>query len=162
MKRQIINTLFLIAVVALISVGSTFGQKRKLVGNLKFKTGWACAISLKFAGQSADSSKEIFNSSLVDQNDTWMNIDGKDVQLEFVSRSKPTKPDGKGGELIGSRTTEKYAAGNINVEIVFTVRWLCPNDSVAEGCESIIYTAVFKVRKGKRRQTVRAEGIAGC
>jgi hypothetical protein len=135
MKRRITNTLFLIAAVALISVGSTFGQKRNLVGNLKFKTGSACGVYLKFVGQSAYSSKEIFYSSLADQNDTWMNIDGKDVRLKFISVTEPTKPDGDGGELIGSRTTEKYAAGNINVEIVFTVSWLCPNDNAAKRFE---------------------------
>ena len=156
------RTIILIAFFTFILAGNAFGQKRNLVGNLKSKIGTACGVFLSFAGQSANSSKEVFYSSAGDENDTWMNIDGKDVQLKFISRTEPTKTDKSGGEAVGSRTTEIYSARNITVKIVFTVSWLCVPETPAEGCESVGYTAIFKVKKGKRRQTVRAKGIFGC
>jgi hypothetical protein len=156
------KTIFLIAIFTFFSAGNTFGQKRNLVGNLKLKIGAGCGALMWRAGQTENSRKEIFYSSAGDENDTWMNIGGKDIQLKFISRTEPTKTDKSGGEAVGSRTTEIYSARNIKVKIIFTVSWLCVPETPAEGCESVGYTAIFKVSKGKSRQTVRAEGIFGC
>ena len=159
-EKEDMKTIILTVLCGLIMAGAAFGQQRKLVGNIKHETGGGCADFYHFAGQSTDSSKEMFYMSAGDENETWMNIDGQDVRLKFVSRTKPTKPDDSGGQLVGSRTTEKYIARNIRVEIIFTVSQLCAVDQ--PNCESVGSRAIFKVRKGARRQTVRAEGMFGC
>jgi hypothetical protein len=157
---KIKNTLLLFTFLVISLFSTTFAQQRRLVGNLKLKNTPACADFYHFAGQSPDSPALMFYMSAGNEEETWMNIDGKDVRLKFVSKTKPTKPDGAGGELIGSRTTETYSAPNITVKITFTVSWLC---AVGEpNCEAQGSTAIFRVRKGKRRQTVRAAGMSGC
>ena len=156
MKRSIILT----ALCCLVLVGAAVGQQRKLVGNIKGETGGGCGEFFTFAGQSVESPNLMFYSSAGDETETWMNIDGKDVRLKFVSRSEPTKIDARGAELKGSRTIEKYVASQITVEIILTVAWRCPKSD--ENCESVGYNAIFKVRKGKIRQILKAEGISGC
>lgn len=150
-----------VTVFVIFLAGAVGAQQSRLVGNLKMKPGAGCSGSFTFKGQSPYSSKEIFYTSLGDETDTWMNIGGKNVRLKQISVSEPTRPDAQGGEKVGSRTTEKYTGpGGISVEIVLTVAWLCAvNDA---GCESIGYTAVFKVKKGKRYQKVWADGVYGC
>lgn len=157
------NRLLLLAIFALFITGVVMGQprsKRKLVENLKREAGSGCAGYFTFAGQSPYSPQIMFFESMGDENDTWMRIDGKDTQLKFVSRSEPTKVGAHGEVRIGSRETEKYVAENISVEIIFTVTWVCPKSN--ESCESTGYSAIFKVRKGSRREIVRSKGIFGC
>jgi hypothetical protein len=146
---------WMLFVLLLCVAAAASAQQKRLIGNLQMKPGAACSGSFGFKGQSVYSTKMIFYSSMGDETDTWMHIDGKDVRLRQISASEPTRPDAQGGEKVGSRTTEKYVGpGGIKVEILFRVAWLCAvNDP---GCESIGYTATFKVRKGKRSQTVQA------
>lgn len=157
---KIKKTLLLLTVLIIILVSTTFAQRRKLVGNLKLKDTPACADYYHFAGQSFDSPELMFYMSAGNEEETWMNIDGKDVRLKFVSKTKPTKLDGAGGESIGSRTTEIYSAPGITVKITFTVSWICEGN--VDNCEAVGSMAIFKVTKGKRRQTVRAAGMFGC
>lgn len=140
--------------------GVAFGQRSKLVGNINRETDGGCGYFFSFAEQSVKSPNLMFYSSAGDETDTWMNIDGEDVQLKLVSRTDPAKRNARGAELVGSRTTEKYAARNITVEIILRVAWRCPKSD--ENCESIGYDAIFKVRKGALRQILRAKGISGC
>ena len=94
----------------------------------------------------------MFVSSAGDR-ETWMNIDGIDTKLQFVSETKS-----KGGVRVGSRYTERYAAGDIIVDILFIVTSV-KRDGYGETTR---FSATFKVRKGSRLQVVKGSGLCGC
>ena len=151
---RIILCLFTIFSLTLIGVeSSTAGQKQSLVGNLKnpdLVTGCQCYV--EFSKPSRNTDGVIFVSSAFDR-ETWMNIDGIDTRLQFVSETKSS-----GKVRVRSRHTERYAAGDITVEILFIVTSVKRD---GEG-ETIRHSATIKVRKGSRLQIVRGKGVCGC
>lgn len=154
--------LLLCSLIALLLCGlpsSVAAQKRSLVGAIKNKDAVSgCGCYFYFGRYLTRTSREIFASDT--DEDAWMNIDGADTKLKFVSRTEPSRVDRRGAPRVGSRSTEKYAAGDITVEILFIVTAVCtPKDPQ---CEGTGYAAVFKVRKGRRSQVVRANGGCGC
>lgn len=103
-------------------------------------------------------SREIFASG--EDESAWMNIDGVDTNLKFISRKEPSRVNRREGLRAGSRYTERYGAGDITVDILFIVTEVCaPQDP---HCESTGYAAVFRVRKGGRTQDLRSNGACGC
>lgn len=135
-------------------------QKRNLVGPLKNgDVVSGCGCYFNFGTNSSRLSKEVFVSG--GEEDTWMNIEGVDTKLKFISRTKPTGTDSSGALRVGSRHTAKYAAGDVTVDVYYIVTSVCPRRPV-EPCESTEYLATFRVRKGRRIQVVRANGTCGC
>lgn len=134
-------------------------QKRNLVGAIKNKSvvgGCGCYF---YAGRRlTGASKEIFASG--EDESAWMNIDGVDTKLKFISRTEPSSVDRRGAPRVGSRNTEKYGAGDIAVDILFIVTDVCAPQEPQ--CESTGYAAIFRVRKGRRTQVLRANGACGC
>ncbi|MDQ3819882.1 MAG: hypothetical protein M3362_19715 [Acidobacteriota bacterium] len=155
--RAILSLCALCFVMLAGIVASTATQKRVLVRNLKrpdVVNGCGCYFSFP-----RDQRGTMFASGAAER-DTWMNIDGIDTKLNFVSETEPTKTGSRGGERVGSRHTEKYAAGDITVDVLFIATQVCgPRDL---HCEDTGYSAIFKVRKGNRTQVVRATGGCGC
>lgn len=138
---------------------STATQKRGLVGKLKnpnLPVSGGCSCSFYFH---KNLTGEMFTSGSAN-GDAWMNIDGIDTKLNFVSETKPTRTDSRGGDRVGSRHWEKYAAGDITVDVLFIATDVCGPKGLH--CEGEGYTAIFKVRKGNRTQVVRATGGCGC
>lgn len=79
---------------------------------------------------------------------TWMNIDGREVTLTLVKETSA-----KGKLKVGSRSTSRYASGDLTVDIVEVITKL--------GKYVSKMSATFSVRKGNRTQVVRATGDCG-
>jgi hypothetical protein len=82
-----------------------------------------------------------------DSDETWMNIDGRDVRLSLVKQTRP-----KGRMRTGSRSTKSYSAGDITVDIVEVITKFSSISNLS---------ATFTVRKGNRTQVVRGTGVCG-
>lgn len=82
----------------------------------------------------------------------WMNIDGRVVKLSLKSTTARAS-----GERKGSIFTQVYKGGGVAARIVFVVTKENP-----PGGEVTFYSAVIKVTKGNRTQTVKAIGDCGC
>jgi hypothetical protein len=84
-----------------------------------------------------------------------MNIDGKDVMLQYVRRI-----DTEGEIKVGSTQSEYYKSENTEVGVEYVVRKLCdPND---EACESIEYSATITVTRNGISRKISALGSCGC
>lgn len=96
-----------------------------------------------------------FSSDESNSKDALMNIDGRDVRLRFVSETKP-----KGKVKLGSRYTSRYQSGDVTVDVVQIITWLCPPKD--DSCEVTKYSVTLTVKKGNRTQVVRGVGECGC
>lgn len=91
----------------------------------------------------------------LEEQNAWMNIDGRDIKLRKVRSIDP-----RGKERKGSRSSRKYTAGDVDVLIERVTTGVCaPND---ESCESTEYSATITVTKGSRRQIIKVTGGCGC
>lgn len=86
----------------------------------------------------------------------WINIDGEDVELEFI---RYTDAENKEGLKIGSKYSSIYEADGIKVLVVFTITGFCTTDPECGATE--LKTAIT-VKKGNRKQTVKAKGSCSC
>lgn len=86
--------------------------------------------------------------------DPWMNIDGKDMQLTLIGESKSTNTS------IGSRSNERYRTNGVNVRVDYIVTRVCRSDD--ENCESTEYDVTFTVTKGGLNRVIKAKGVCGC
>jgi hypothetical protein len=84
----------------------------------------------------------------------WMNIDGQDVRLKQTHSSGPKRA------RIGSRYIERYEGEGLQVSLVEVVNRLCI--PYGPECETTGYDVTITVRKGVRRQSVKARGQCGC
>jgi hypothetical protein len=82
----------------------------------------------------------------------WMNIDGRDLQLTFVSSTEPPGSLNKGGRFV-----EKYSAAGVIVQLNYVVTAPAP-----PGAEVTDYAVTITVTKNNRTQTIRATGECGC
>ncbi len=143
-------------------------QPKQLVGNLRDERDYGCGCYASFT--KADHVKGLYifhlpwngmklvNGSYVNPPDdlAYMNIDGIDTELKLVGETKP-KREGK----IGSRSTSRYSAGDITVDVVQVATKFCgPRDG--ESCETTDYATTFTVKNGNRSKIVRAFGSCGC
>ncbi len=147
-------TICVLLMLVLSMLGTTAAQnasKRVLVGNLNGNFD-GCGCFFKFRGTRKNSPKVMFAE--FGQNNAWMNIDGRDVQLKLVKENRGES------ERVGSKWTRTIAVRDISVTSTYVATRVCaPND---ETCESTDYDATFVVKKGGRSQTVRAFGWCGC
>lgn len=135
-------------------------QKRNLVGPIKNENIVSgCGCYFYFDRTLTRRSREVFASGV--EEDVWMNIDGVDTKLKLISRTEYTRTDSRGDLRVGSRYTEKYAAGDVTVDAIYRVTGVCPRKPVGP-CEATDYSVTFRVRKGRRLQVVRAYGSCGC
>jgi hypothetical protein len=82
-----------------------------------------------------------------------MNINGKDRQLEFITRTDNLS------EKVGDRSVLFFKSGNITVLFDLIQATVCtPGDTE---CEGVSYDAKISVRVGNRQETVMAEGYCG-
>ncbi len=155
MKKLLIT--FFVATVMLGASIFASAQQKKLVGNLDNNDradGCGCYASFNEANDEAR--RFIFFSSDEDNdNDAWMNINGRDTKLRLV---KETKPKGKWKRR--SRFTDRYSAGDVTVDVLRVVTRVCPPRD--EGCEVTDFATTFTVKKGNRTQVVRAVGSCSC
>ena len=145
-----------LTIVVLGTVSAQNASKRSLVANLGNKAvGDGCGCYFKFRGTPQNAERYVFTSSIEDDKTAWMNISGRDVKLKLVKKTGNEKR-----AQMGSRSTEKYASGDITVTGTYVVTSVCaPND---ENCESTGYNVTFVVRKGPKSQVVKASGYCGC
>jgi hypothetical protein len=140
-----------------VLIGCTFGvaaQQKSLVASLKNSSvadGCGCYFSLNKSNQKANRLIYFDDSN----KNVWMNIEGRDVKLQLVTETTPPKK-----LKLGTRLRSSYEAGDIHVDVVQTVTWLCPRKD--EACEDTKYSVVLSVRKGTRSQTDHAVGECGC
>lgn len=155
MKKTL--TLFL-AILFLFSASIIVSAQRKgMVGILDMSDradGCGCYFSFNKADDRARR-LVFFASHEGNGNTAWMNIDGRDVRLRLVKETKP-----KEKIRVGSRYTSRYAAGDVTLDVIRVVTWLCPPRD--EGCEITKYSTTITIRKGSRTQVVRTVGSCGC
>lgn len=147
--------------LTIVVLGTVFGQngsKRSLVANLKNNAvSDGCGCYFKFRGTPRNAELYVFSSSIDDEKTAWMNVGGRDVKLTL---EKKTGLKGKEEEGVGSRSTAKYASGDITVRGTYVVTRVC--DPNYESCESTQYDVTFVVKKGPKSQVVKAVGSCGC
>ncbi|MGB7208646.1 MAG: hypothetical protein WBD27_08300 [Pyrinomonadaceae bacterium] len=85
----------------------------------------------------------------------WMNIDGRDVKLNFVGTTQ--KQRRTRAERLGDRFTDTWRSGNLTVSINHVV-----TDAAAPGEEVTEYGVMIKVSRDGRTQTVKGFGDCGC
>jgi hypothetical protein len=101
------------------------------------------------------SPRYIFASNIEDEEKTaWINIDGKDVELELVRKRDPKN------ENVGSRSTRTYEASGIRLVATYTTTWVCPPRD--ENCEMARYKGVFTVTKNGVSKSLKLKGECGC
>lgn len=165
MNHKVTNAMLLLAVAVGASL-SIFGQKAASsvkavqqplrvsnIRNTSVVDGCGCYFQFPAEWEKKAFDKNVFMQS-IDGAEAWMNIDGKDVRL------LPDGPSKESVEKVGSRSSEKYKAAGISVEIEFVVTRVCDPDD--ESCESNSYDATFTVTKAGRKRVVKAKGICGC
>ena len=96
--------------------------------------------------------KVVFYSELTDYG--IMNLDGKDVRLEFVGESSHTR------EKVGRRSWQKFKTGEINVRIDFVATKACPARD--ESCEVTYYDTTITITRGANKTAVKSKGFCGC
>jgi hypothetical protein len=124
------------------------------VGVIKESPIMGCGCYLKFPDDyNKEGSGAIFESEADDR--ALMNINGKNVMLEFVRRT-----DWEGETKIGSTRSEFYKSEDTEVGIEYVVRKFCdPGD---EQCESIQYSATITVTRNGISRKISALGVCGC
>jgi hypothetical protein len=148
----------LLALVLLGTVSAQNASKPSLVARLKNNTvvtGCGCYFQLR--GTPLQSERYVFLASIEEEGEktAWMNIGGRDVKL-----TRTRNMDSKGRLRVGSRSTRRYIAGDISVDVTYIATRVCKRDD--ENCESTDYDATFVVKKGQRSQVVKAVGGCGC
>lgn len=153
--------LFVVLILSLLTIQTVLSVQapQRLVGNLKDNSLiGGCGCYFQFRGTPKRADRYIFFSDIVDDDKTaWMNIAGRDVKLKLQKESGPLGTD---RERVGSRSTVRYASGDITVNGTYVVTKECDPDD--ENCESTQYNVTFVVRKGTRSQVVKAKGSCGC
>jgi hypothetical protein len=80
----------------------------------------------------------------------YININGRDTALKFVSSTEGNKPLRKGRSFV-----EIYRSGNITARVTYVV-------TIPKRDELTKYTATIVVTKGNNRKTFKAVGSCGC
>jgi hypothetical protein len=133
------------------------GPATQLVGNIKnYSVVDGCGCYFQFpAEEKKQQSNRYILMADIDEDDAWMNIDGRDVKLRLIKRTNPA-----GKERKGSRSSRKYTAKGITVQVDRIATSVCaPSD---ESCEFTGYSATITVTKGNRKQVVKTSGGCGC
>lgn len=107
-----------------------------------------CGCYMKRQGKTS----YVLLGEITDNRRAWMNIDGRDVRLTFVSSTHPARPLRR-----GDRFVQKYSIDGVIVEVTLMVTAPSPPEG-----EVTKYAATIKVTKNNRTQTVRATGECGC
>lgn len=132
------------------------GKSRSpVIGSLKRLLNYGCDCKLQTLKEAGKERLDrfVFQSDLA-ATPAWMNIDGKDIRLQFIYSSPATN-----GVLLGSRHYKKYKARGISVLIRYVVTAVCPEEN--PDCDATGYRATIIVSKGGRRQSIKATGMCG-
>ncbi|MFN0119543.1 MAG: DUF1287 domain-containing protein [Blastocatellia bacterium] len=120
------------------------------------RSGAGCGCAFQFPEDYLDNRPRYI---FVNNNDGFamMNIDGQDMQLEFVNRKDPPTD-----RIIqeGDASIEMYLAGRASVRIDYAVTRMCRPGDV--GCERTWYDATITVVRDGLRRSVKAKGVCGC
>lgn len=112
-----------------------------------------CGCSIYRTAEDLKQDRYLFVSDMDEE--AVINLDGKDVKLRVLSWKEK-----KGQLRVGARSSETYAAGDVNVRLDFTVRKVCPPKD--ESCEAIWYDVKMSVTRKGQRTVVNAKGLCGC
>jgi hypothetical protein len=163
MKKYLYTLLLSLVFAPMLLGGAANAQESRaasksrppLIGNLKRLRNYGCDCKLQTLKEARNgmANKFIFQSDLA-ATPAWMNIDGKDVSLEFVYASLATN-----GALMGSRYYKRYKAKGISVLIKYVVNAVCPEEN--PDCDEQGHIATIIVNKGGRRQSIKATGMCG-
>jgi hypothetical protein len=133
------------------STPNTKGIKIGLVDNSKrqYRDGCGCSFRPLESEQGFDESWEKLFLAGNHDNQAWMNVDGKIMELRLVKDT--TRFKGRKGD----RYYQIYKAGDITVHVKCVATGFGDTHSVA--CDATII-----VIKGGQKRTVKAEGDCGC
>lgn len=121
--------------------------------NSNLVEGCGCNLKRSSAGRNAHSYVFFMaDTGSSENNRAYMNIDGRDTALRFVSSTQRPRRLRR-----GSQYTEVYRSGDVTAGVTYVVTK--PSTS---GGEVTKYSATITVTRGNRSQTVRASGECGC
>jgi len=123
-----------------------------VIGNIKNSNvveGCSCSLSIR-----RNSNSYVFLSDYEKKN-AWMNVDGRDVKLSFVSSTQVRRRNRP--ERRGDRYTEKWAGRNVEVKIDYFVA-----APMTINKEYTDYATTITVSKLGGTQTIKAVGNCGC
>lgn len=112
-----------------------------------------CGCSVYRTAEDNKNDRFLFVSDM--DREAFINLDGKDLKLRVLSWKEKT-----GQMMVGERSSETYAGGDVNVRLDFTVRRVCPPKD--ESCEATWYDVKMTVTRKGQRTVVNAKGICGC
>jgi hypothetical protein len=95
----------------------------------------------------------VFVDDLADT--AWLNINGRDTRLVLLRSTQTGKP-----EKLGDRFSEFYQGGGFDVQVDFTITFVCPPGE--EGCEHTGMDGFVTVRRGKSKSSILVSGGRGC
>jgi hypothetical protein len=129
-----------------VALEKTKTRKTGIIGKLKNSPGPDTGCSFKWKEKAG----EIFWWGAGNLPAT-MNIDGKDQQLNFITRTESHK--------IGDRSIFFFQSGKTTVLFDLIQATVCVRGDTE--CEGVSYDATITARVGNRQQTVLAEGYCG-
>ena len=151
---------FCLVVIILLAVNGLAQSKSKnttksqsIIGNIKNTSvieGCSCSLSTR-----KNSNSYVFLSDY-EKKQAWMNIDRRDIKLNFVSTTQ--KRRATRAERKGDRFTDNWSAGGVEVKIDYVV--IAPMTGPEK--EYTDYGITITVTKNGKTQTVKAFGNCGC
>lgn len=94
-----------------------------------------------------------------DGEETLVNIDGKDVELQLVKSDENPDPNYK--DKVGDKYRRVYRAGDIMVYLDYVVTEVCGPKS-DKFCEWEEADGTITIQRGKRKQIIKVKGGCGC
>lgn len=127
-------------------------QSKLIIGNIKnidVVEGCSCSLSIR-----KNSNSYVFLSDY-ERKFAWMNIDGRDIKLSFVSTTQNQRANRAARK--GDRFTDKWSARGVDIKIDYLVTAPMTQDK-----EYVDYGVTITVTKDGKIQTTKASGNCGC
>jgi hypothetical protein len=122
------------------------------IRNSNLVDGCGCYLKNTSAGNAHSYVFLLSETGSPENNRAYMNIDGRDTALRFVSSTQRPRRVRR-----GSQFAEVYSSGDVTARVNYVV-----TKPSTPGSEATTYSATITVTRGNRSQTVRASGECGC
>jgi hypothetical protein len=146
MRKQLA---FCFAIILLLAINNLAQSKIGNIKNTNVVEGCSCSLQMR-----KTSNRYVFLSDY-EKRSAWMNIDGRDIKLSFVStteKRRATRPARK-----GDRFTDRWSGGGVEVKIDYVVTAPMTRDK-----EYVDYGVTITITKNGKTQIAKASGNCGC
>ncbi len=100
--------------------------------------------------------KIIFSSDL--GNETWMNLNGKDVKLKLLMAAQSEKNNKR-----YNRFYEIYEYDKMKIRVDYHMTWSClADDPENDACEVTYYDLNITFTQNGQHKSIKAKGVCGC